>query len=110
MITTLQGRTQKVEISPEGPTVIIGERLNPTGHSRLVEALRKGDWDLIRQEATSQVEQGAVIIDINFLAMAIWCGVNAPIVNPAAKEMVETILAADLLKRWYDPENKIVRG
>ncbi len=28
MITTLQGRTQKVEISPEGPTVIIGERLN----------------------------------------------------------------------------------
>jgi hypothetical protein len=41
--------------------------------------------------------------------MSIWCGVNAPIVNPAAKEMVETILAADLLKRWYDPENKIVR-
>ncbi len=98
MITTLQGRTQKVEISPEGPTVIIGERLNPTGHSRLAEALRKGDWGLIRQEAISQVEQGAAIIDNNFLAMAIWCGVNAPIVNPAAKEMVETILAADLLE------------
>ena len=50
-------KTQKVEISPEGPTVIIGERLNPTGYSRLAEALREGDWDLIRQEATSQVKQ-----------------------------------------------------
>jgi len=87
-----------VEISPGGPAGIIEERLNPAGHSRLAEALRKRDWDLIRQEATSQVEQGAAIIDNNFLAMAIWCGVNAPIVNPAAKGMVETILAADLLK------------
>jgi len=42
MITVLQGKTQKVVISPEGPTVIIGERLNPTGRSRLAEALRKG--------------------------------------------------------------------
>jgi len=50
----LQGKIQKVEISPDGPTVIIGERLDPTGHPCLAEALRKGDRDLIRQEATSQ--------------------------------------------------------
>lgn len=37
-------------------------------------------------------------INNNFLAMAIWCGVNAPIVNPATKEIVETILVTDLLK------------
>jgi len=37
----------------------------------LAEALRKGDWDLIRQEATSQVEQEAAIIDINAARQAI---------------------------------------
>lgn len=71
MITTLQGKTQKVEISPEGPTVIIGERLNPTGHSRLAKALREDDWDLVRQEATSQVEQGAAVIDVNVGTMGV---------------------------------------
>jgi len=28
--------------------------------------------------------------------MAIWCGMTAPVVNPGAKELVETIMAADL--------------
>jgi len=88
MITTLQGRTQKVEISPEGPTVIIGERLNPTGHSRLAEALRKGDWDLIRQEATSQVEQGAAIIDINVGVM----GMDEVTVLPQAVRVVSEVV------------------
>ena len=54
MITILQEKTQKVEIPPDGPTVIIGERLDPTGRPCLAEALRKDDRDLIRQEATSQ--------------------------------------------------------
>ena len=38
------------------------------------------------------------LINNSFLAMAIWCGVNAPIVNPGATGLVETILAADLIK------------
>ena len=37
-------------------------------------------------------------ISNGFLAMAIWCGVNVPIVNPGAKGLVEAILAADLIK------------
>ncbi len=32
MITVLQGKTQKVEISPEGPTVITGDRLKGKDH------------------------------------------------------------------------------
>lgn len=84
-----------MEISPEGPTVIIGERLNPTGHSRLAEALRKGDWDLIRQEATSQVEQEAAVIDVNVGTM----GVDEVAVLPQAvkviSEMVDVPLCLD---------------
>jgi len=49
----VQGKTRKVEISPDGPTVIIGGRLDPARRPCLAEALRKGDRDLIRQEATN---------------------------------------------------------
>jgi 5-methyltetrahydrofolate--homocysteine methyltransferase len=71
MITTLWGRKEKVEISHEGPTVIIGERINPTGRSRLTTALEKRDWDVLRQEAVLQVEQGAGVIDVNVGAAGI---------------------------------------
>lgn len=92
MVTTLQGSTQKVEISPEGPTVIIGELLNPTGHSRLAEALRKGDWDLIRPKATSQVGQGAAIIDINVGVM----GVDEVVVLPQAVMVISEVVGVPL--------------
>ena len=59
MITTLSGTKVKVEISPDGPTVIIGERINPTGRSRFAAALANKDWEVIRQEAVTQIEQGA---------------------------------------------------
>ena len=71
MITTLWGKKEKVEISHEGPTVIIGERINPTGRSRLTTALEKRDWDVLRQEAILQVEQGAGVIDVNVGAAGI---------------------------------------
>ncbi len=71
MITTLRGRKEKVVISHEGPTVIIGERINPTGRSRLTAALEKRDWDVLRQEAVIQVEQGAWVIDVNVGAAGI---------------------------------------
>ena len=89
-----------MEISPEGPTVIIGERLNPTGHSRLAEALRKGDWDLIRQEATSQVEQGAAIIDINVGAM----GVDEVAVLPHAVRVVSEVVGVPLCLDSANPQ------
>lgn len=100
MITILQGKTQKVEISPEGPTVIIGERLNPTGRSRLAEALRKGDWDLIRQEATSQVEQGAAIIDINVGTT----GVDEVATLPQAVRVVSEVVGVPLCLDSPNPQ------
>ena len=38
------------------------------------------------------------LINSSFLAMAIWCGVDAPVVNPGGKGLMETILTADLVK------------
>lgn len=45
--------------------VLIGERINPTGKSKLKEALRNGDMDYILGEAVSQEEAGAHILDVN---------------------------------------------
>ncbi len=65
MLTRLQGRAKTVEIAPYKPTVIIGERINPTGRSVFAEAVRQGNWEMLRQEAVKQVERGAAVIDVN---------------------------------------------
>lgn len=46
-------------------TVVIGERLNPTGKKMLQAALRKEDMDYVLREAIKQQEQGAHILDVN---------------------------------------------
>ncbi|MDR2702151.1 MAG: homocysteine S-methyltransferase family protein [Spirochaetaceae bacterium] len=48
-----------------GKTVIIGERLNPTGKPRMKKALYDGDMDFLYREGLEQVEHGAQILDVN---------------------------------------------
>ncbi|WP_035283749.1 MULTISPECIES: homocysteine S-methyltransferase family protein [unclassified Clostridium] len=44
---------------------IIGERINPTGKKIFKEALKNGDLDYILNQAVSQIEAGAHILDVN---------------------------------------------
>lgn len=68
-----QGRPKKTTaicspsktVSFGGDTVIIGERLNPTGKKALQAAIRAGDMDYLLREAIKQQEQGARVLDIN---------------------------------------------
>jgi len=46
-------------------TVVIGERINPTGKPRLKQALRENDMSYLYREGLSQVEHGAEILDVN---------------------------------------------
>lgn len=46
-------------------TVLIGERINPTGKKRFKQALREQDMDYILQEGFDQLENGAHILDVN---------------------------------------------
>ena len=46
-------------------TVIIGERLNPTGKPRMKKALYDKDMDYLCREGLAQVENGADILDVN---------------------------------------------
>ncbi len=63
--TVITSATQKVTIGPDSPFVVIGERINPTGKKALAASIEKGDMGLICQEALSQVEAGAHILDVN---------------------------------------------
>ncbi len=49
----------------EEKTVLIGERLNPTGKPRLKQALLGGDFAVLREEAVAQEQAGADVLDVN---------------------------------------------
>lgn len=68
METRVSSATREVLITDHGPTVLIGERVNPSGRKKLAEALKSGDLDMICGEAMAQVEAGADILDVNVAA------------------------------------------
>lgn len=65
MDTKVSTPTKEVVISYDRPTVIIGERINPTGKKKLADALRAGDLSVVKKEAIEQVAAGAAILDCN---------------------------------------------
>ena len=92
METKVTSDKKEVIISIDRPTVIIGERINPTGRKKLSEALKSGDLEMVRKEALDQVAAGADIID---------CNVNAPGVNdvellPKAVKVVQEAVDAPM--------------
>jgi 5-methyltetrahydrofolate--homocysteine methyltransferase len=65
LTTVVRSATQEVSISRELPTVIIGERINPTGRKKLQEELKQGKFDIVRNDVLAQVAAGAAILDVN---------------------------------------------
>lgn len=61
--TLVSSYTHAVEIGAR--PVLIGERINPTGKKRLKQALKDGDTAYILNEAITQQEKGADILDVN---------------------------------------------
>lgn len=88
METVLRSARKTVVIGPDKPTVLIGERINPTGKKRLAAALGEGNLDIVRQEAEAQVEAGADVLDVNVGA----AGVDEVDLLPKAVKLVaETV-------------------
>ena len=65
MQTILKSATESVTIDIEGPLVIIGEKINPTGRKKLALALQESDFEYVRNLALSQIGSGADVLDIN---------------------------------------------
>ena len=84
METVVTGKGTEVRFGLTLPTVIIAERINPTGRKDLAQELKQGKFDIVRGDATKQTEAGAHIIDINVGAV----GVDEVEVLPRAVKMV----------------------
>jgi 5-methyltetrahydrofolate--homocysteine methyltransferase len=65
LTTIVSSAAKTVEISRDKPTVIIGERINPTGRKQVLAAFQAGDFEIARTDALSQVEAGAHMLDVN---------------------------------------------
>ena len=90
METKVSSTSKEVIISIDRPTVLIGERINPTGRKKLTEVLKAGDLDIVKSEAITQVEVGADIIDCNVNAS----GVNDVELLPKALKVVQEAVDA----------------
>ncbi|MGM0366244.1 MAG: dihydropteroate synthase [Actinomycetota bacterium] len=71
METVVTGKDCEVKFGLQLPTVIIAERINPTGRKTLAEELKQGKLDIVRDDAKAQAEAGAEIIDINVGAVGV---------------------------------------
>lgn len=92
METRAASATREVIISYDLPTVLIGERINPTGKKRLAEAFRAGDLSVAVEEALAQVEAGADILDVNVGAT----GVDEVDMLPRAVEAISAAVDVPL--------------
>ena len=67
--------------------ILIGERINPTGKPRLKQALKDGDMAYLQQEAVTQQENGAHVLDVNVGLP----GIDEPAVLQQAVESLQAI-------------------
>ena len=65
MQTKISSDKKEVIIGHDQPVVIIGERINPTGRSKLAKALEQGDFTYVQNEALKQVDAGGQVLGIN---------------------------------------------
>ena len=95
METRVSSAKKEVIIDITRPTVLIGERINPTGKKKLAEALKAGDLEVVRREAIEQVAAGADIIDINVNAPGVDDVVMLPKAVKAVMEAVDAPICID---------------
>ncbi len=92
MQTILRSSTQSVTITSDGPFVIIGEKINPTGRKKLQAALQNANYDYIRELAAAQVAAGADVLDVNVGAP----GIDEAAVLPEVARVVADTVAVPL--------------
>lgn len=111
METVLLGERKRVTISDEGPTVLVGERINATGKEKLSAALKRGDMGPIQEEALTQLKAGADILDVS-VSIA---GYDEPAILPEIVQIVQSTVDIPLCLDSADPKAlkaalKVCRG
>ena len=78
-------------VTVDGITVV-GERINPTGKKRFQQALREGDMNYVLEQAVSQAEAGAKILDVNVGAP----GVDEPVLMEQVVKALQSVTSLPL--------------
>ena len=78
-------------VTVDGVTVV-GERINPTGKKRFQQALREGDMNYVLEQAVSQAEAGAQILDVNVGAP----GVDEPVLMEQVVKALQSVTSLPL--------------
>ena len=78
-------------VNVDGITVV-GERINPTGKKRFQQALRENDMNYVLEQAVSQVEAGAQILDVNVGAP----GVDEPALMEQVVKALQSVVSLPL--------------
>ena len=97
--TVVCSGSRVVEISTGG-TIIIGERINPTGKKKLKAALSEGDVAYVLREAVSQAEAGAHVLDVNVGVP----GLDEPALLDSTIQAVQSVTALPLQIDTSDPK------
>ncbi|HAH89639.1 MAG TPA: homocysteine methyltransferase [Faecalibacterium sp.] len=71
---------------------VVGERINPTGKKRFQQALREGDMNYVLEQAVSQAEAGAQILDVNVGAP----GVDEPVLMEQVVKALQSVTSLPL--------------
>jgi 5-methyltetrahydrofolate--homocysteine methyltransferase len=61
----LTSRSKTVFIDKDLPTVLIGERINPTGRKKLAVEIKGGSFLTVKKDAIEQLKAGAQVLDVN---------------------------------------------
>ena len=96
----LASRSKTVVIDKSLPTVLIGERINPTGRKKLAAEIREGSLLGVKKDALNQVKAGAQILDVN---MGVG-GINQPVMMAKAVKEIARITDAPLSIDTSDAE------
>ena len=100
MKTLLRSKTKEVQIDTQGPIVIIGEKLNPTGHKKLATAYKEGDFDYVKLLASRQIAAGADVLDVN-VGMP---GIDEAALLPEVVKIVASEVEAPICLDSADPD------
>ncbi|MBW2988849.1 homocysteine S-methyltransferase family protein [Candidatus Woesearchaeota archaeon] len=95
--TVLCSRTKTMTVKP---TLIVGERINPTNRPGFADEIKKGRTDYVRGQALQQVNEGASLLDINTGV----AGADESDYLPKAVSAVQSIVDVPLVIDTSDPK------
>ncbi len=95
--TKLCSRTKTLTIAP---TLIVGERINPTNRKSFQKELQQKQTHYLRNQALQQVEEGAALLDVNIGVP----GLSEEVTLPWTVEILEKVVNVPLVFDSTNPK------